>query len=322
MTKKKDTKGFKVNKYYKDDSDMKSDKVTLSLDKLRYGLVTHGELVSISINNERLNINGSWIGLLLLMIETYYYNKLPLIKVQRFNFIVELVQNNVITNGLDITSTYGTYDSDTPYVAYKILNTPYWLETNNSTESIFNALVKLAKLLDMKYNTVELSVVKKEIKDSADGIKDYELQVIEEWAGIDKIDTELKSSLKVSKVNILGEVVNVTSVFDIIIKLTDLLFKVYGIGALEYVVGNEGTGVTGNKDLPGYTINVIENLDYSELVTGKDEITDKDKLILYTNNSINSQLEFLKDICDNLEVTGEDIKIAFIKMVAKEKKGR
>ncbi|MBO5388436.1 MAG: hypothetical protein J6A59_09885, partial [Lachnospiraceae bacterium] len=65
MAKKKDTRGFKVNKYYKDDSDMKSDRITLSLDKLRYGLITHGELISISINNDKLNINGSWIGLLL-----------------------------------------------------------------------------------------------------------------------------------------------------------------------------------------------------------------------------------------------------------------
>ncbi|MBO5388015.1 MAG: hypothetical protein J6A59_07745, partial [Lachnospiraceae bacterium] len=247
------------------------------------------------------------------------YNKLPLIKAQKFNFIVELVQNSVITNGLDITSTYGTYDNETPYVAYKILNTPYWLETNNNTEAIFNAIVKLAKLLDMKYDTVNLSIIRKEVN-SSDNIelKEFEFSVVEKWTGIKNLDAELKSSLKVSKVNLFGEIVSITSVFDILVKLIEILFKVYGIGALEYIIGNDGTGVTNNKNLSGYTIHIIENLDYYEL-TNKEEIVDKDKLILYTNNNINNQIEFLKDICENLEFTDEDIKVALIKMVAKEK---
>lgn len=314
MAREKTNTSFKVNKYYADESDMKSSSIKLSLDKLRYGLIKHGDVVSISIDGEKLDINGSWIGLILLMIETYYNNQKPLIDAGQVNFIINLVKGKVISKGLDVSNTYGIYDNEKPYVAYKIVNTPYWLETNMETSSIFQAIVGLSKLLNIKYTSLEFSIVKKgeEYKEEIE-LNKFELEVKEEWTNVNNLDTELKNCIKITKIDLFGEVVNITSLFEGITRLVELIFKVYKMDALEYIIGNDGIGITTYKELPGYTIHKIENLDYSELIDGED-IKDKDKLILYTNNSVDKQIEFLKDLCENLD-TIDDIKIAIIKMI-------
>lgn len=288
MSTKKESKEYKLYKDYKNNTQIKQKLNDVRLNKLRYGHITYGDVIGIFVDDEYLEINNSWLELIILMLKTYYSNT------NGKNFIVNLANAKVISSSFDIDTTYGKIDTDKVYTAYKIEGTKYWIETTLDTEGLFMALMNLAKLLGMSYKDTKVRIAKQGI----DRASTKSLELTEKLVDISKLQKELKTSIRISKIVLYGCERPVNSVLGIIIEIISLMIKSFGQDAMSDITSTKHTGITDKKEVDGYSTYKINNI----------QLDNKD-IYIYTDDSIDGQIEFITKICNNVPITNDELLI-------------
>ena len=144
---KKDTKN-RINENYQDNSDFNLSNVSLELNKLTFGIIRCCDVQSITIEEDSIQLNSSWVELLLIMIDDLVSNY--------DDWRQRLINNEVQSQTFQITDVYGKVDLENNYEVYKIYDKNLYLEAVFSESNIFRALIGLTKALEMKPSQISV----------------------------------------------------------------------------------------------------------------------------------------------------------------------
>lgn len=196
--KKKSTKnkGPKLLVNYSDMSEYNIESSEVDLTQLRYGMIESCNVKAICLDDEYIDINNSWIGLLMLMIQALMERNLD-------NFVEQLGNYEITNQFFCVDKVYGKYTfSGSNYKAYKIGDTEYYLESTFETPYIFSALVGLTQALDIKINKIKFVLKNKNVVDFSQNFN--LLSETEEIVDITHVKDKLKSGIHMVAVEILG----------------------------------------------------------------------------------------------------------------------
>lgn len=294
-TKEKSSKKIKINKDYKNTKPFKVDKADIDLTKLKYGAIESHELTGIITPDGYLEINDSWIGLIILLLNY-------LITEYAENFRDILISNDIASQTFCIDKIYGKYnfEKDRQFKVYNIYETGYYLEAIFDTHNIFEAITKLVYALNMDFKEIKLCIQRKGYKEVK--LNYGELETHEEIVTIDNLSDKLTSCYKLTSISILTSNTSVQRLDIALVIFCTWVLNEYGRDELLKLPKNKETGIT------AVDTGIHENI--TSLKNGL--------VYVYTDNNIESIINFLKTSMQKLNISKEQIKFKLRALRKKE----
>ena len=285
----KTKKTLKIDVNYTDMSKFELDSAQLPLNKLRYGVIESCDLISLVLDNECINISNSWIGLLMLMIQT-------LMERNPEDFTELLGKFEVTNQFLCVDRIYGKYTFDGhKYTAYKIGNTEYFLESTFETPYIFSAIVGLAQALDIKLDKIAFNIRQKGITDLSANFN--LLSETEEIVDMYHVKDKLEKGIHMIALDIKGESTKVHRIDTVLYLFCTWVFNNYGYLTTLSMRRINNTGVSLNEIPKGTNASPIANSDGT--------------VKIFTDNNKEDIVDFITENMKKLGVSKDSIKIKF-----------
>ena len=128
----------------------------VTLNNLTYGHIINSDVTQINLSGDRLDIQESWVGLLLLMLDTVRVNN-------EKDFLNILMDNEVTDQTFCVDKRYGKYTFDVKaYKAYNLFDSGYYVESTFNYDVIYKVIINLAKLLKLEPELFSLHLKHKE----------------------------------------------------------------------------------------------------------------------------------------------------------------
>lgn len=309
INKEKKSKGPKISKYYNDMKEFKADSAEIDLTKLTYGIINScdvnyirlkveiedEETKQVKTSEEIINIEQSWIELVLFMISNVIENYSD-------NFLQILGDNGVTNQTFSIDTMYGKYsfDKDKDYKVYKIYNTKYYLEAIINESNLFSAIIGLSKISGIALDEFKIGIENKKYKE----VK-LNFDILEDTESIVKISgvaPMLKQGIHLVGISIMGVNAEVHRMDVALYVFCSWLYKSFGESNLLTLPMCNETGISLNLGDLNNKCEPIRNSNYCVCTDGNN-----DDIIRFIKNSMNK-----------LDIGEEHVKFKFRALKKKE----
>lgn len=298
VTKKKTTKdkSVKICKYYSDIEEVKFLDLDVTLDKLRYGHIIYCDVSRVTLVDGNIDINNSWIELLLIMIDTVRVNYPD-------TFLEVLMKNEVTHQNFCIDNKYGKYSFDKDnFKAYKIFDSGYYLEAIFNVENIFWAIIRLAKCLGIELDKMSLKLYNKNY--TKEDIKLKELEEETTVVIVSQSKEFFKKGIHLVNMNINGTHISVHRIEAVLAAFCNYIHDTYGVEGLKKLSKNGKTRIS-------YT-NTLDSESNMEIKHSG--------VYVYSDCEVESIIEFIVSSMNNIDMDKSDVKFYFRKLKLKEDK--
>lgn len=292
----------KISANYSNTSPYNIRKTSIDLTKLTYGIIDSCELTSIKMMDGQIDLNNSWIELLLLMLDTLIENKPD-------NFVQLLGDNNVTNQWFCVDKYYGkyTFEFENPKV-YNIYNSGYYLEAVFSNSNIFHAIIGLTKSLGYQLNEITLNIRNPKIDKDINEIEFNPMMLEEEETVVDiyNIAPMLKSGIHMVGMQILESTMQAHNLHTALFLFCSWVYDSYGTTQLLTTETVNNTGITLE-----YSDKSIEGAEYNQI---RDSL-----LYIYTDLNTEDVINFIKNIMKHINMDKKQLKFKFRALKEKNK---
>lgn len=161
VTKTETKKQKKINESYKhvnytDVNNFKFAELDSTLNKLRYSHIIYSDVTKVNLAGDRIVIDNSWIGLILLMLDTIRVN-------HESDFLNYLMEKEITDQSFCVDRNFGKYSFDKDmFKAYNLYDSGYFVESTFTFEVVYKVIINMAKALGIKPDLMSLHLVHKE----------------------------------------------------------------------------------------------------------------------------------------------------------------
>lgn len=210
--------------------------------KLTYGLIDSSEVVGIVNSGEKIEIAGSWEGLILFMLDA--------INSSVKDFIRELSDSEITFSEFSVGKEAGKYSQEVEYKAYNLYDTGYIVESDFSVETIYrvvnncNALISRLNRNSRRGNNSEegIQLIIRNKRSSEElrlmGLSEETYEV-----GIDKLIDEISRGGVLMNLRIYDVNAQVTNALTLIYSFSVLIYERFGVEGLQKITGTAGSGI-------------------------------------------------------------------------------
>lgn len=290
QTKYKEYMKSALGKHYRDISEFRLKKASVTLKQLKFGTIESHKLLSVQIGLDTITLKSSWVEFLLIMLS-------EIINESKDNVKGTLCKANITNSNFCVDKMYGNYSlGGKRYTIYKIFDTDYYLEAILEPEVIFVAMVHMIKHLEidiqaLKFN-IEANNIKERIKEEAtQKIETGEVVIVD----IDGAYNKFEENIFLVEVSILGEAVKAHRIEEVLLIFCNKVFDKFGLDNILKLENNKYTGICVSELTAPYPCSRIRN----------------SLALVYTNGDSEGILEFIGNAMDILSIPREDIKFAF-----------
>mgnify|MGYP003291648231 CR=1 FL=1 len=283
--------------------------------------LTYGHIINCDIN--RVNISGdiieidqqmSWVGLILLMLDTVRVNA----KDDR-DFLNILMDKEVTDQTFCVDKRYGKYTFDKEaYKAYNLFDSGFYVESTFNYEIIYKVIINLAKILkiepeqfsvhlihkefsklDILLEELEESAIAVSIRDALpyfkDGIFLMDISITNTSSRAQDLDTQLTTG----KTNKILSVVKAHHIQEVLMIFLNYVYDTYDEKDMMKLVKleNESTYLRTSK-----TADILPSM---QIRNSKFEV--------YSDLNIENVLKFIEESMKTLKMDKDDIKLYFRK---------
>lgn len=294
--KKKADKEFKVMSNYSDISEFKYTDVDITLNKLKYCHIIYCDIKSVTIPDGSMEVDDSWIGLILVMLDTVRLNHPD-------NFIEYLMENGVTTQTFCVDTTYGKYSFDeNQYKAYNLYDSGFYLEALFDVENIFWSIVRLSKCLDIPLNKFSVRLL-----NTMYSVEDIKLtELTEESIIVNACDslTYFKKGVFLRDICILDMHTTVHRIEHVIAIFCNRLMDVYGEDVFKKLPTAGDTRISRTDSIDSSQCMEIRHSGY----------------YVYSDLKPKSVIKFIVESMNKLELSKDSVRFYFRKLKKKEEK--
>lgn len=290
----------------------------VTLNNLTYGHIINADVSRINLSGDILDIDSSWVGLILIMLDTLRINS----KDEK-EFLTTLMDKEITDQAFCVDKRFGKYTFDKAmYKAYNLYNSGFYVESTFTHEVIYKVIINLAKALQIEPDRFSIHLVHKEynkIDVLLDELEENSIAVnIEDSVpyfkgGVFLMDMGItNTSMKVQeliaqatsgKQSSIINIVKVHHIQEVIIIFLNYVYDTYDEKTMAKLVKIEGgTFIRTNKTL--------ENLPSMQIRDSKFEV--------YSDLNVESVVYFIKKSMEILNMDKDDIKLYFRKHKKKE----
>ena len=295
-SKSKKDNGPKISSNYRSLKPLKSYNTIIDLTKLTFGVIDSCDLKNIVVANESLDIEGSWIGLILFMLDALIANKSK----DELNYT--LTSNNVTHQMFCVDTMYGkyTFDEEMPKV-YNIYNSGYYLEAIFSNENIFNAIIGLSKCLGYALDEIQLNVSNSSMIDIA--LNFDLLEETESVVNINEITPYLKKGVHLVGMSILQSSISAHRMDTALLAFCNWVYDEYGMFKLTELTTCGNTGIS---------LGDFKEDSLCEYIRGS-------QVFVFTDLDNKDIVKFFKKAMETLKIDKNQIKFKFRALKEKDK---
>ena len=277
----KEKKEYKLNSDYMDNSEFNLSNVSLTVNKLTYGIIRCCNVKSITIGEDVINIENSWVELLILLIDNLIDNY--------EDWRQRLIDNDVQSQTFQINEAYGKIDLRYKYEVYKIYDKDLYLEAVFSENNIYRALIGLMKASDIKPSQVSVYLSNKNfIETELNYEKVHKDEFIYNIHQVDDIINILNNKGHIMSVQIGDEIARVHSII-----------QLFG-GFITSIKDREKELI--NKDTQEKHVSSVNNTGFVfEMTKGCMQVPESN-IIVTTDGNEKDILEFIGRVSDKLEL--------------------
>lgn len=277
LKQKRNFESKELCKNYFDSSPLKLSRGDITLKQLRLGTILSHDLKAVVVDCDTIELKSSWVEFILIMLSQLIETK--------DNFKDILGKFQITNQNFYVEKVYGNYSFDTQgYTVYKIYDTGYYLEAKLNERSIFLAIAKLIRALELNPKSIKFRVVSKKIT-KEDIIKEsvnYRVESVNIEDAYERF--EKNENITYIKINKQTEKVNRLDVALLI--MCNVIYDEYGINRLTSIQNTEQTGIC----------LVTSSIEYPKARI-------KDSLLhVYTTGDYESILEFMQNTEDLLDL--------------------
>lgn len=305
----------KVNESYKsknytDIENFKFAEIDSTINNLKYTHIINSDVTRINIAGDRIDITNSWVGLILLMLDTIRVNN-------EDNFINYLMEKGITDQSFCVDKTFGKYSFDKDlFKAYNLYDSNYYVESTFTFETIYKTIINMAKALEIKPELFSLHLVHKEYS-----LNDIILEELEDKSIPVNIDEAyeyfreniflmdisiVNTSSKVSNITKTNSIMNITKAHHIQEVLMIFLYHVYDNYGDTYMnklckLETNTKVSTASKPLSGPSMQIRDS-----------------KYFVYSDLHPKNVLLFIEKAMQVVKMDKDDIKLYFRKKKKKE----
>ena len=281
-------------KNYKDTRLFNGPPQSLPMNKLRYGIIDGAKLNSVTLPDGQIDLDKSWVGLLLLMLDTLYE------KVGQSKYKETLTKNRITSQKFNVEPVYGKYEfNGDVYKAYNIFETGYYLELVEDSDVIYRALTGLCRAIGIPYDDIKFNIEQKE-----------------EDLGINYIDNPEIKTIKTIKDNYVS-----------INKMNIRHFRDYKLKEVIFTERSENYKITDTNTLLVMFMKwVVQEYEYTDILhlprtdkIGVSLISDSDtdikigNIYLYYKGDVGDINKFIRQSCKQLDIKDNEIVVKYDK---------
>lgn len=154
---KKDKINHGLRKDYTTLKPLNAEFLETTLNKLSYGVIRHHSLLHICIDDERIDIDESWIGLIIFIIYSIMIDNPD-------DFMSIFLKNDVFNGEISMDTVYGkvSYDRAKQYSVYSVYDTGYYIEAVFDEECIYHTIIALMDCLKISCKSVVMCIKRKD----------------------------------------------------------------------------------------------------------------------------------------------------------------